>query len=334
MKRTTYIILVVAAIIGGFFYLRYQIYFSHGDYPQSKIFEIVRGDGNALVAEKLKNEGLISGKIYFYYYLRTHNLTNKILPGKYDLSGSMTIPEIAVNITNEENILPGYAKITFPEGWSSKQIAERLKAKGLDGDGFLAIVKNPSQDLIKKYTFLTGIKNLEGYLFPDTYFFAKDISAENIISKMLNNFDNKLTENIRTEIVNQKKTISEIITMASILEGEVRSDEDRAIVSGIFWERIKIGQPLQSCATLAFILGENKKQYSINDTQIVSPYNTYRNKGLPPGPIVNPGFSAIKAAVYFTDSNYNYFLSDPATGKTIFSKTFEEHKANKAKYGL
>lgn len=334
MRRVGIIIFIAAAIIGGFFYFRYQIYFSHGVNGQSKIFEITKGDGNAVIAEKLKKEGLISGKIYFYYYLRSNKLLNKILPGKYELNGNMTIPEIAVNITNEENILPGYAKITFPEGWTSKEMAERLKAKGLDGDGFLAIAQKPGQDLISKYNFLTGVKNLEGYLFPDTYFFAKDISAENIISKMLNNFDNKLSGDVRDEITKQGKTIRDILTMASILEMEVKTDEDRAIVSGIYWTRIRIGQPMQSDITLTYILGEKKKQYSIEDTRTPSPYNTYLNKGLPPGPIGNPGLSAIKAAIYPQDTNYNYYLSDPKTGETIYSKTFEEHKANKAKYGL
>lgn len=334
MRKLIIVIFIAAAIIGGFFYVRYQIYFSHGAYKQNKIFEIAKGEGNAVIAEKLKKERLISGKIYFYYYLRSYKLLNKILPGEYELNGNMTIPEIAVNITNEENILPGYAKVTFPEGWTGKQMAERLKAKELDGDGFLSIAQKPGQDLINKYSFLTGAKNLEGYLFPDTYFFAKDIGAENIILKILNNFDNKLSADVRAEIVKQGKTVHDILTMASILEMEVKTDEDRAIVSGIYWNRIKIGQPMQSDITLAYILGEKKKQYSTKDTQTPSPYNTYLNKGLPPGPIGNPGISAIRAALYPQDTDYNYYLSDPETGKTIYSKTFEEHKANKAKYGL
>jgi len=118
------------------------------------------------------------------------------------------------------------------------------------------------------------------------------------------------------------------------LEMEVKTQADREIVSGIFWSRLKIGQPLQSCATLAYVLGVNKKQYTYQDTQTVSPYNTYLNKGLPPGPIGNPGIATMQAAIFPKDSNFNYFLSDPETGQTIFSRTFEEHIQNKAKYGL
>ncbi|MDP2736501.1 MAG: endolytic transglycosylase MltG, partial [bacterium] len=134
------------------------------------------------------------------------------------------------------------------------------------------------------------------------------------------------------EIKKQNKTIFEIVTMASIIEKEVRSTDDMKIVSGIFWNRIKNGQGLESCATLAYILGVNKPQYSVEDTKIDSPYNTYKYRGLPPGPIANPGFNAINAAVYPENTNYNYFLSDPETGKTIFSKILDEHNANKYKY--
>jgi len=328
-------IAVLAALaMSGLFYFRHQVYYSRGEFKEDKVFEITKGEGNAQISSKLSEEGLISGQSFFYFYLRSHGLLNKILPGKYELNGNMSIPEIALRITQEENILPGYAKITFPEGWESKKMADRLTANGFDGAGFLEIVKNPSLDITGKFEFLKGKKNLEGYLFPDTYFFAKNTSTEKIILKMLDNFNGKLTSETREAIKNQKKAIADIITMASIVEREVRSNEDRKIVSGIFWERIKNGQALQSCATLSFILGTNKKQYSVADTQIKSLYNTYLNRGLPPGSISNPGLSAIQAAIYPEDSRFNYFLSDPETGQTIFAKNLAEHNANKAKYGL
>jgi UPF0755 protein len=332
LKKIIIILAVIALSIGAVFYFRNQVYFSHGNAKDKVIFTIEKGDGNAEIAEKLKDSGLISGKIYFYYYVRTHNLLNKIMPESYELSGKMTIPEIAVTITQEKK---SFIKITFPEGWTSKQMAQRLTANGLDGEGFLKLTKS-SEQFRASYDFLKDqkIKNLDGYLFPDTYFFAKDASAENILKKMLDNFDQKLSVDLQQEITRQEKDINSMITLASIIEGEVRTDEDRKIVSGIFLNRIKVGQALQSCATLAYVLGEKKEQYSFADTRVASPYNTYLNKGLPPGPISNPGLSSIKAAIYPTDSQYNYFLSDPETGKTIFSKTLEEHNANKIKYGL
>jgi len=119
--------------------------------------------------------------------------------------------------------------------------------------------------------------------------------------------------------------------MASIIEKEVKSEEDRAIVSGIFWKRIENKYPLESCATIAYVLGVDKKQYSYDDTRTASPYNTYIHTGLPPAPINNPGISAIKAALNPEYTDYNFFLSAP-DGTTIFSKTFEEHQNNKARY--
>ena len=333
LKRSIISLVILAVLAGGFFYFRYQVYFSHGENSESQTFEVIKGEGNGQVAAKLEQVGLVSGNWYFYYYLQTHGLVNKILPGKYALNGGMSIPEIAVHITNEENILPGYVKITIPEGWTSKKIAERLAANGLDGQGFLEIAQNP-QEISAGYGFLDGAATLEGYLFPDTYFFKKDIDAAGIVEKMLDNFDKKLTAGMRGDIAKQGKSIADIITLASIVEREVSSFEDRELVGGLFWNRIAIGQPLQSDATLTYILDDEIGQHTLEQTRIDSPYNTYRNKGLPPGPIANPGLAAIKATLYPKNSEYNYFLSDPETGQTVFSKTFEEHVSNKDKYGL
>ena len=327
--------LTVAVIVAGsFFYFRYQVYYSHGSYENVKIFKIEKGEGNGTVSGKLKEEGLVSGKFYFYYYVRSKGLLNKILPGDYEISGKMTIPEIAAMITQEQN---KFVKITFPEGWDSKKIADRLSANGFSGDDFLSIVKNPSQDLTSKYSFFSLLPSgvsLEGYLFPDTYFFSQKLTADDIVKKMMADFDNRLTPELRDEIRKQGKSLKDVITMSSIIEREVKNEEDKKIVSGIFWNRIKNGQPLQSCATIAYILGTNKKQYSFEDTRIDSPYNTYLSKGLPPGPISNPGLSSIEATIHPQETAYNYFLSDSETGKTIFSKTIEEHNANKVKAGL
>lgn len=328
------LIFISAAVAGSFFYFRRQVYYSQGAYKDVKIFKIEKGEGNGSVSGRLKSEGLVSGNIYFYYYMRSQGLLNKILPGDYELSGKMTIPEIAVTITQEQN---KSVRITFPEGWDSKKIAERLSANGFSGPEFLDVVKSPSNGLTSKYSFFSLLPNgvsLEGYIFPDTYFFSQKLTTEEIVGKMLADFDNQLTPDMRAEIKKQGRSLEDVVTMASILEKEVKSDEDRKIASGIFWNRIKNGQPLQSCATIAYVLGASKEQYTFEDTRVASPYNTYLNQGLPPGPIDSPSLSSIEAAIYPQDTSYNYFLSDPETGKTIFSKTLEEHNANKAKYGL
>ena len=284
------------------------------------------------VAAKLENDNLISCRSCFVYYIWAKDFKSKILPGNYELSGRLTIPEISSIITSEKD---NKIIVTFPEGWDSKKMAERLNEKGLDGNGFLQLVNQPG-DLMNSYDFLEGkkVKTLEGYLFPDTYYFAKDDTAREIVTKMLNNFKLKFIGQFNEDIAKQEKSIDEIITMASIVEKEVRLEDEKKIVSGLFWNRIADGRALQSCATLAYILGQNKKQYSFSDTRILSPYNTYINRGLPPSPISNPGLASINAAIYPKITEYNYFLSDPATGKTYFSKTITEHNAYKQQFGL
>lgn len=331
-KKVLAIILFFVVLLVGLFYFRFQVYYSHSNFEGKKTFEIVKGDGNEKVAKKLKKEGLISGEIYFYYYIKLKNVSNKIMPGVYEFSSNMTIPEIIHLITNDEE---KFIKITFPEGWDAKKMAERLTENGLDGKGFLEIVNNPG-DFKKRYNYLTDekVKTLEGYLFPDTYFFKKDVSAENIVGRLLDTFDKKLSDQMRQDILSQNKSINDIIVMASILEMEVRTLEDRELVSGIFWKRIELDMPLQSDITLTYATGIKKEKYSLEDTQFDSLYNTYKNKGLPPGPIDNPGLEAITASIYPKDSSFLYFLSDIKTGKTLYAETFDEHIANKNIAGL
>jgi UPF0755 protein len=208
-----------------------------------------------------------------------------------------------------------------------KALAEKSPESGVENSGSLA----QSFDFLR---VLPDNATLEGYLFPDTYRIFKDAAAEDIVVKMLANFDKKLAPETRAEISRQGKTLPEIITMASLIEKEVRGADDMKIVSGIFWNRIKNGQALQSCATLAYVLGVNKAQYSEADTKVDSPYNTYQNRGLPPGPIANPGLNAIIAAVYPVQTDYNFFLTAEVNGasKVIYSRTYDEHLRNKGKY--
>ncbi len=319
----------------GFYIFDRQARFSQGTGDIAQNFEIKSGEGVKDIAESLENSQLIKNKYYLYYYIWKTNSKGKIQAGKYELKGSMTIPEI-VQVLSIGEVVSNEVKITFPEGTSAKDMAEILKNKGFDGDRFLDIVKSGA-GAKTDYEFLNSKPekdSLEGFLFPDTYIFFKNAKPEDIINRMLLNFDEKLTPEIRSEIEKNGHSVYEIVTMASILEKEVKTPDDMKIASGIFWDRIGAGMPLQSCATIAYVLGKEKKQYSYDDTRTPSPYNTYMNKGLPPGPIDNPGMNALRAAIYPAKTDFTYFLTDPETGKTIFSKTIEEHAANKAKYGL
>lgn len=333
--RLIKIAIVLVLFFLAFWYFRWQVNFSHGTGSVPQTFEIKSGEGVKDIAENLEKSQLIRNKYYFDYYIWKSGSKGKIQAGKYELRGLMTIPEI-VQVLSIGEVVPNEIKVTFPEGISKKKMAEVLREKGFDADGFSS--KSACGCGVKTdYEFLRDKPNgadLEGFLFPDTYIFWKDATAVSIINRMLLNFDEKLTPEMRSEIEKSGHSIYEVVTMASILEKEVKTPEDMKIASGIFWDRIEAGMPLQSCATVAYVLGQEKKQYSYDDTRTPSPYNTYINKGLPPGPIDNPGLSALNAAIYPTKTDYIYFLTDPETGKTIFSKTIEEHNANKDKYSL
>lgn len=326
------LLFLVAAGVAGFFYLRTQVYFSHGSQEGNSVFKIEKGEGGTMIAENLEKQGIISNKLYFLIYLKTKDLSSQIYPGEYLLNGGMTIPEIVVIITNPEKV---YEKVLFKEGWTAKQMAEELKTYGFDGEAFLRLAEKPSQEIIDQFPVLADRPKdagLEGYLFPDTYYFSREATPEGILKKILNNTETKIDKSLRSEIEKQGKSIFKIITMASIVEREVGNEKDRKVVSGIFWNRLEIGQALQSDATLSYILNDNVDAHSLEQTKIDSPYNTYVNTGLPVGPVSNPGISAIEASVYPEKTNFFYFFT--AKEETIFSKTFEEHVANRNKYGI
>lgn len=274
---------------------------------EEKLFLVERGQDVFQIAENLEKEGLIKNKYFFDLYVLIQGKTKKLQAGEYELNPSLNIAEIAKKIISGD-----VAKIivTIPEGFTVKQIEERLGLK------------------------LFG-ENLEGFLFPDTYQFPLRINGEAVVQKMKDNFEKKLTPDLREEIEKQGKTIFEIVTMASLIEKEVYNTEEckncKNLVSGILWKRLENNIPLQVDATITYITGKKTTKISKEETQIDSPYNTYKYLGLPIGPICNPGLESILAALYPKDSEYWYYLSVPE-GETIFSKTLEEHNLAKAKY--
>jgi len=293
-------------------------------------FTVEKGDGAKKIAHTLQKEGIIKQASLLRAYVYIKKTAGNLRAGEYELSSTMNIPQIVEKFISGDVIKE---QITIIEGWNLKDISSYLEEKGIyQKEEFSKAV---NKDFSQEFDFLKDkpkSSGLEGYLFPDTYQVVKGENAEEFVGRTLQNFGKKLTDDLRQEIKRQNKTIFEIITMASVLEKEVKTKEDKEIVSGIFWKRIKEKMPLQSCATIAYIKGENQWQYSYANTRIESPYNTYLNLGLPFGPISNPGIDSIKAAIYPKETEYNFFLTDPETGKTIFSKTYEEHNANKSKY--
>jgi UPF0755 protein len=309
------------------------------DESEQIIFSVEEGNKTREISNKLKEEGIISSPFYFDWYAAFRDIDTKIQAGEYALDKNMNIKEIAA-ILSVGNSQSREKTIKIIEGWDINNIAQYLEEQhGFSAKEFIKLTEPGegtcfSRDICQ-FSNIESIpagKSLEGYLFPDTYRIFSDATTEDVIAKMLSNFGTKISGQMLADIENQGKNLYQIITMASLVEKEVRKTEDMKIVSGIFWNRIKRGQPLESCATLAYVLGENKSQYSIEDTKVDSPYNTYKNYGLPPGPIANPGLNAINAAIYPAETDYLYFLNELGSGKTHFAETFEEHARNKALY--
>ncbi len=292
------------------------------------LFEIKKGEGAKEISLNLQKQDLIRWSSVFRAYVFLTMNSGKLQAGIYKLSSSMNIPKIAKKFSTGDT-----AKeiVIIPEGWNLKDIENKLISLGFAD---LQISDLKIEDFQNKYDFFKNAPakvSLEGFLFPDTYQISYGLTAGDVATIMLNNFDKKLTENLRVEIGNQGKTIFEIITMASLIEKEVKTKEDKEIISGILWNRLKNKMPLQVDATISYITGKDAIGISIEETKIDSRYNTYKYRGLPLGPISNPGLESIIAAIYPKNSSYWYYLSTPE-GETIFSKTLEEHNAAKVKY--
>lgn len=246
--------------------------------------------------------------------------------GDYYLKGNISFIELS-NIL-KQGFINGI-KVTIPEGFTFKEIKNRLRVKQL-------IDPKKFQNLFKDTDFLQklGIKSnsLEGYLCPDTYYFVKDNTEKEIIRKMYNLLIKKLNNNnLMVKIKRSKYNLKQILTIASLVEWEAKVDKERPIIAQVFLKRLEISKPLESCASILYALDKHKERLSKQDLKIKSPYNTYETYGLPPTPINNPGLKSIKAVLNPTDTEYLYFVSKN-NGTHIFSKSYKNHIIAKRKY--
>lgn len=346
-KFPNYLIIFIFIILGLGVFAWQGIYLpKNPKSAENKIFLIKSGQGSGEIAKNLQEEGLIKSKNLFRVYALTKGKAYNLQAGRYLLSPSMAVPEIVKKFAEGDVIKE---TITIIEGWNLRDIADYLKEEGkmnISAQDFFQLAGFPpnetpkganlllTKDFSGEFAFLKDKpKNLglEGYLFPDTYEIGQGNNLEDIIGKILKNFDKKLTSDLREEISRQEKSIFGIITMASILEKEVKGFQDKKLVSGILWKRLKNKMPLQVDATVGYVTGKGTRQISVAETKIDSPYNTYKYRGLPLGPISNPGLESVLASVYPEDSGYWYYISTPE-GKTVFSKTFQEHNLAIKKY--
>ncbi|MBN1446190.1 MAG: endolytic transglycosylase MltG [Candidatus Omnitrophica bacterium] len=275
----------------------------------ARLVEIPEGALAEEIAKSLEQTGVIREADWFLYLTNRYNVQEKLQSGIYEFSGRTSLKKVISRIVKGEVVL---IRLTVPEGYTLKEIAQLLERKKLAG----------SEEFIK---YAEGIKKLEGMLFPDTYFFPHNVSAEAIASTMYRRFKN-VFEDLYGEPVTDSNfsKVKEIVTIASIVEKEAMYASEREIIAGIIYKRLKKNMPIQSCSTVLFALGTPKSRLSGKDLNVKSPYNTYTHKGLPPGPICSPGLSSLKAAVNPRKTDYLYFVS-MGDGRNHFSSTYREH---------
>ena len=290
------------------------------------------GQGLTAISQRLQQAGLIRSAPLFQLYAWMTGRQGRLQAGDYRLPRNLTTEELLDRLTASKR--KSEVSITVIEGWSNRELAAYLERAGvLSQEDFFRAVQRKAE-WWDDYAFLAdrpSDRDLEGYLYPDTYRLFEGTDAVSIIRKMLDNFGRKFSPKLQAEITRQGKTVHDVLTLASIVEREVPDGSDRPKVAGIFLKRLEIGMPLQSDATVNYVTGKKAARPSADDLRAESLYNTYTHRGLPPGPINNPSVSAIRAVLYPELSAYLYYLTTP-DGTVIYSQTFEEHVAAKARY--
>lgn len=307
-------VIILGISLGAFFWNFFPV--DPGS-VQLQVFEVPYGTSLRQVREQLQARGIIRSGLTFEIYIRLNPKRRMVKAGRCQLGPGMNLFQIVKELRRG---IPGQIRITVPEGLTASEVAVLFSGKGMaNRDRFL--------ELIKDKQFINGVMGeewqgaSEGFLFPDTYDFSLNATEEEIIAKMLKRFREVFEDEVGSVTPLKKR---EILIIASIVEKEAQKEDERPLIAGVFYNRLRRGYPLQSCATVQFALGKHKKRLYYKDLEVNSPYNTYRYSGLPPGPIANPGLASIRAAVSPADVDYLYFVAKP-DGSHVFSSTYRQH---------
>lgn len=323
------ICIAVVAAAGVLFYIGGLGKALDSENTQTVNVTIPSGSGTIQIGQQLEANSIIGSADKFKLWSRIKGYDSQYKAGTYALSPSMDFQTIAdIIVGGKVNTV----NFTIPEGYTIYQTARAIADSGLgDYDTFVSLIEAADFD----YDFLNGAQNnknkLEGYLFPNTYTVDEGMSEEQIIKVMLDEFE-KQPLKVYHESDNSH-SLNEIITIASIIERECKVDEERPLVASVIYNRLEKGMPLQMCSTVQYVLGKQKEVLTYADTRIESPYNTYTNPGLPPGPICSPGLAAVQAALHPADTDYLYFvLSEKLDGTSNFSSDYAQFERDKAAY--
>jgi UPF0755 protein len=290
---------------------------------EAKTVTIDSGQGVEEIAAKLEEAGVIRNQHAFALYVSINNLRRNLKAGVYSLDPKQSTREIATKLSKGDVIKK---RVTIPEGSTMAQIKQIVAKQGMNAAAFEVALKQPHAN-----TFLASKPSnvdLEGYLFPDTYTLDPSTTPAQLVDLMLTAFGTKVTPDYDAGFKARGLTLHEGLTLASIIEKEVANEADRPMVAQVFYKRLTSGQALESDVTIDYGASLVGKTF---DLSLDSLYNTYKHRGLPPGPICNPGLSALKAALNPAATDYVYFLAGK-DGKTYFAHTFAEHEANIAKH--
>lgn len=336
------ILLVVA--LGGFFFYNQNLK-PVSSTSEQITFEVVQGDSVASITARLEEKGIIRSSFVTKLYGKMHGL-NDVKAGNFVLDKSWSSKEILEALNDSAKAKGDEVKITFREGIWAKDIAVELeKQLGIPAQQFIDLWNDDAyiKELIKTYDFLSeDVLNdqvrvkLEGYLFPETYTFAKTADAKSITSTFLDHFQTVYNK-YKADIESSGKSLHDIITLASIVQYEASSAEDMKMIAGVFYNRMDQNMNLGSSVTICYAMYDklNGPDDCEVNTNIDSPYNTYMHMGLPIGPIENPGENAIEAVLHPTDSEYLFFVADIyGDGKVHYAKSLDEQEANIDKYNL
>lgn len=293
--------------------------------------EIPAGSGTGAIAEILANAGVIDNAAMFRLRARGDKIDGKLRSGIYDLTTGMEYDAVV------DRLLAGppikYTNVTIPEGLRIEQIAERVQeATGIPAAEF-TMLSFQASTFVAEHPYLAGVYNdsLEGYLFPKTYRVVEGSTAADVIDMMLDQFETEIAQVDMAGPTARGMTLHQVVTLASMVEREARLDQERPLVSSVIYNRIDRDMRLEIDATIEYIIQEKKPRLLNSDLEIDSPYNTYRNAGLPPGPIGSPGLASLQAAAAPASTNYIYYVLTGQDGSHTFTETYNEFLQAKEK---
>ncbi len=283
------------------------------------------------VGERLEEQGIIRSSWYFEMRMRLGSSDAQLNPGQYELSPGMAVSEIIDEITTTGTA--GTATIRFQEGWRTEQYAEHLAETGLleSADEFMDAVASPQWD----FDFLASRPadaQLEGYLFPDTYEFRGDVTAEEIVEILLETFESRVPPELQERADDLGYNFHNVITIASIIEREAVISEERPVMASVFFNRMEENMPLQADPTVQYVVGQPGNwwpEITQEDINRMAPHNTYQRPGIPPWPIANPSLASIQAALEPDETDYLFFVATgDGSGAHRFAETYDEHQQN------